>query len=407
MDAQENEERYPSSDEVIQEIIKANLKFLRKKSKLTQKEFVEPLLISDKILSRYEQKGTAPVDFLLRVCNTYHVSIEDLLTRRLEETSGITTTDNLLTDLEKSQLNEALSEAVHQKHGEEVDSFEYGTLSIRYNPTFYSNKKNWHTLEIPFRDLQNMFQEAEGCRNNKLKASIRAAIDSEKYRLIMDASIERTREMAEILHIDFDTYAEKYELLWTPLLQYCQMDTPLSAPQKNTAVFHRCQTFMPFRTVEDIIFIQYFTGNNPLTYIQDELVEIHNRTVKGEIFPPTKLYEKANIAVFGANYHHDPFLREWMQNSRRRIDCFQNISQRYEPSKFIDKIFLETVIPRDVDEFDGVPPQELHNLLAEPFIEYHGNRGEIHRRLCRYARDNRSKRLRDLHGFLEPSEESR
>lgn len=87
MDAQENEERYPSSDEVIQEIIKANLKFLRKKSKLTQKEFVEPLLISDKILSRYEQKGTAPVDFLLRVCNTYHVSIEDLLTRRLEETS--------------------------------------------------------------------------------------------------------------------------------------------------------------------------------------------------------------------------------------------------------------------------------------------------------------------------------
>ena len=386
MDAQENEERYPTDEIEILTNIKENLKFLRKKSNLSQKDFAKPLLVTGKALSRYENDGkndakkVPPINVLLRVCNAYHVSIEDIITRRLSESDGILTTEHLLPPHEQEALNEALESALL---GERVLSFEYGVLKLECD--------NDRVIEIPFKELQEMLDDASVGYRVDLEQNLRAAIDNKKYWSLDEDRSPKVRKIADILHVDLDEYTKKYELLWSPLLRYCKIPNPEIDPLKwhligdEEKAFKACTDILPFTSVQDLLILQYFTGNNPLAYIQDELVAIHNRVAKDELFSPEGLYKKAVIAIFGEAYAAKyPDLYEEMKASGRTIDCFQHARTRYEASFPIESIYLWTIAPRYARAFQKESPKELHDFLTETFLRHRGDRYEIYNALRKY-----------------------
>ena len=73
----------------IAEIFGANLRFLRKKAKLTQKKFADKIGYSEKAISKWESgKAIPPLETIYLITQFFHISIDDMLNKNFnnEET---------------------------------------------------------------------------------------------------------------------------------------------------------------------------------------------------------------------------------------------------------------------------------------------------------------------------------
>lgn len=246
MDEQMDKDLYPSEKEWKANFCE-NLFFLRKRAKLSQSELAEKFDLSGNTFSKYEcGESIPPMKILIGLCNLYHVHLDELFATKLSESGGITTTQNLLTEQERERLNDALAKSI--AYNERVDSFEYGNLRIHFKDKtgIRAPGRGGAVIEISFHELQEMFAEADRQRDAALAKQLRTTLDKRKYPCLLENTVPRARRMAELLEINFDEYAQKYELILQPLLRYLKMDSPFSEPpSKKLSIVSACEDILP------------------------------------------------------------------------------------------------------------------------------------------------------------------
>lgn len=365
---------YPPMD--YEKVVQENLSYFRKNKGLTQEDVGPELGITGKGYSKYERGETFPsLGMLIALCNLYEIHFEDLFTQRAEKTEGVRTTANVFTQDERDRLDKALSSVL--RGGESVVSMEYGNLLLDDKGFGRKGRR----VSVPFRALNEIIQHAESSYMEMFCKQLRKAIDDAEYASIKEEDAPVDCKMAELLDVSYESCMRDYELMWMPVLKAGERNTPCSEDIGYPKNYRTYESALPFHSFRDIMFLHYFTGNDPLAMIRPELEALrdsqeHPRFLMGDLYLLQKMrfILEGDIDIVQDGYQFYQEVRE----SGRRMNCFQQdetASRRI--SQWMDRKYLEHIqayVMLDWSElFSKQDESVVYDVLSHLFIEHRGD----------------------------------
>ena len=111
----------------LETILSQNIRFLRRKSGLSQEELANILGVKRSSIAAYERKNVEPrLRVVLEVARYFDVNVQDLLQIRLDDSTSYRNFDT--TDVADTEIS---PDKLHQSHALEFDRFAEQTVKIR------------------------------------------------------------------------------------------------------------------------------------------------------------------------------------------------------------------------------------------------------------------------------------
>lgn len=373
-------EMYPEKD--YNKIISKNLHYFRKSKGYTQTQLGDYLgFASGNVYSKYERNESSPTyDTLIKLCNIFEIRLEDLLLDRAEITEGTRTTANILTQGERDHLDTALSKVLSYK--EKPLSIEYGNLLTEF--TIDETKRR---ATVPFQSLKTIFQNAEKSYLDVFCEQLRKELDVAEYEAILHEAAPTYKKMATTLGLDYHACMEDYQTMWDVVLKAGVRNTPFAEKIGYQEQYDEYASALPFHDFREIMFFDYFTGNNPLDLIRSE-IEILRDYLKRPSYSRSDLdaLQDMQIILLGDAATKDDRVSSWrylrLEKTGRRMGGFQkNASASIQPSKWMNDEYLKML---SVSIFEGTiftddDPTAAYDMLSNLFIDHHGDWEKIAR----------------------------
>ena len=356
-----------------------NLRVYRERYGFGQKDVCEYLHIGLKSYSKYETGSSQgiPLDVLMNLCNLYHIHLDDLL---MEDAAEIPSSMQISVFTQEQQ--EALQTACQKvlQPGEKLVYLDGDQIQIQHR----------HAGEIGLHvdKLRRVVQLAEAGYAASMAEGLRAELDSEESRCITAEEARIGRKIADAMGVSYTKYLDQYSLILAPFLRHYKLQSLEDVPAKPSSSYERSKRILRFHTLNELLFIEYFTNQNPFRFIDKELDEIHQKLEADADFLPDMYYHKMNILIYGD--YENPIGMETaalknLQEQNRKIGCFQK--DRYSKElPYVDELYLKFIgIHGDVlDVFMEMTASKRKRILQDIFCSCFGDTEKVQHQLKAY-----------------------
>lgn len=363
------------------EILVRNLLVYREKNGYGQKDVCEALNLTIQTYSKYEHgdSKSIPMDVLMDLCNLYQIHLDALLVEKADETRPAEMNLNVFTAEQQEALQAACQKVLQP--GEKIVHLDDGRLQIHHHSE--------GDIGLHVEALRNVFQFAQDGYEASMAEMLRAELDSAETRCVTAEEARLGRKLATEMGIDFTKYLAKYSLIWAPFLRHYQLSSLSEEPAKRNDAYKRSRGILRFHSVLDLLYIEYFTNQHPLRFIEPELEEIEAKLKEGKDFSPDMYYRRMNILIYG-DYEHPIGLEvralQEMQAEGRKMGCFQDHPHFRKELPAVEKWYLRSMGfgGNQLDAFMKMHAAQRYRLLGRVFFMCFGDKEKIREHLKSY-----------------------